>query len=140
MSKTEATKAVDYYRNKICVKYINKSPFEEGLVEFVEVFKEYKEAQAFRKKKEEDKTFVSYINLSNFSDEGIEYWIAIKAVEDDADVKAHTYPDVGGDDFSTNGDYATGSALTIEDGDMVHGVFDKITVAASDYVLAYRGR
>ena len=55
-------------------------------------------------------------------------------------MKAHTYPDVGGDDFSTNGDYATGSALTIEDGDMVHGVFDKITVAASDYVLAYRGR
>ena len=75
MSKTEATKAVDYYRNKICVTYINKSPFEEGLVEFVEVFKEYKEAQAFRKKKEEDKTFVSYINLSHFSDEGIEYWI-----------------------------------------------------------------
>jgi hypothetical protein len=75
MSKTEATKAVDYYRNKICVTYINESPFEEGLVEFVEVFKEYKEAEAFAKKKREDKTFVGFINLSFLSDEGIGFWV-----------------------------------------------------------------
>tara|TARA_Y100001963_G_scaffold142814_1_gene212884 strand:- start:760 stop:1086 length:327 start_codon:yes stop_codon:yes gene_type:complete len=74
------------------------------------------------------------------SDKSIDYWIAIKAIDGDAEVKAHTYPNVGGDDFSTNGDYATGSNLTVEDGDMIYGAFDKITVGASDYVLAYRGR
>lgn len=71
------------------------------------------------------------------SAKGISYWVAIKAVNADADVKASSL--TPGADFATNGVYATGSALTIEDGDIVYGAFDAIIVS-SGHVLAYRGR
>jgi hypothetical protein len=71
---------------------------------------------------------------------GIEYWIAIKAISGAGECKARVYDGVNGDDFATDGNYDTGSNLTLEDGDIIYGAFDKITVATGDYILAYRGR
>jgi hypothetical protein len=36
--------------------------------------------------------------------------------------------------------YNSSSPITILNGDIVYGAFDKIEVAASDYVIAYIGR
>ena len=69
----------------------------------------------------------------------VRYWIAMKAVEGNADVTARTLAGVGGDDFSKTGSYDTGQKMTIEKGDIVYGVFDKICGTGSDYILAYRG-
>ena len=74
------------------------------------------------------------------TDKGIQYWVALKVVGGNAAVKAHTYPGVGGDDLATNGNYSTGSTITLEDGDMIYGAFDKVTSGSGDYILAYRGR
>ena len=52
---------------------------------------------------------------------------------------ARTLAGVGGDDFSKTGSYDTGQKMTIEKGDIVYGVFDKICGTGSDYILAYRG-
>ena len=77
--------------------------------------------------------------------EDIAFFIGLKAIEGEADVQAHTL--VHGDDFAkhTSGThvYTTGTIaydVTMPNGDVLYGVFDKITVAAGDYVLAYIGR
>ena len=71
------------------------------------------------------------------ADKGIAYWVAFKAVNGTATVKAQSYND--GDDFSQNGLYS-GTAIGMADGDIVYGAFDKITVASGDHVIAYIGR
>ena len=68
--------------------------------------------------------------------EDIEFFIAIKAVNGTATVKAQS---LIGDDFSQDGAYS-GTAIAMADGDVVHGTFDKITVASGDHVIAYIGR
>ena len=73
--------------------------------------------------------------------EKLHFFVGIKAVEDDADVQAKAL--VHGDDLSKTAEYATGITgrdITMTNGDVIYGVFDKITVAAGDYVLAYVGR
>ena len=70
----------------------------------------------------------------------IKYFVALKAIDVDAEVKARVFAGVDGDDLATDGDYSTGSALTIGNGDIVYGVFDKITVASNDYIIAYIGK
>ena len=70
---------------------------------------------------------------------GVEYWVAIKAVNADADCHAINHADFPGDHFTTDGT-ATGGDLTLENGDIVYGAFIDITVASGDYVIAYRGR
>tara|TARA_R110002020_G_scaffold58052_2_gene159399 strand:- start:6934 stop:7275 length:342 start_codon:yes stop_codon:yes gene_type:complete len=72
--------------------------------------------------------------------EDITYFIALKAIDVDAEVLARVYQGVPGDDLCTNGVFSTGSALTIGNGDIIYGVFDKVTVAASDYIIAYIGK
>lgn len=76
-------------------------------------------------------------NTFTATDKGITYWIAIKAIHGTAVVKAQSYG--AGDDFSQNGDFS-GSSITMVDGDIVYGMFDKITVDSSKYVLAYIGK
>ena len=71
------------------------------------------------------------------SAKGITYWVAIKAVNGTAVVNAQSYG--AGDDFSQDGDF-TGTGITMVDGDIVYGMFDKITVDSSKYVLAYIGK
>ena len=69
----------------------------------------------------------------------ITYFIALKAVDVDAELEARTYADVPGDDFATTGVYGGGS-LTLTNGDIIYGVFDKITVDSGKYVIAYIGK
>jgi len=46
-----------------------------------------------------------------------------------------------GDDLTTNsGVYNGSSPVTVLQGDIVYGAFDKVEVAASDYIIAYIGR
>lgn len=61
-------------------------------------------------------------------------WNAIKAVGDDATVKADVST---GEAYSTDGVYSTGSGLDISQSDSIYGNFTKITVS-SGTVLAYR--
>jgi hypothetical protein len=70
----------------------------------------------------------------------ITYFIGLKAIDDESSVKARTFSGVPGDDYATDGDYSTGSNMNIGEGDIVYGVFDKVTVASGDYVLAYIGK
>lgn len=73
------------------------------------------------------------------ADKGIEYWVAFKAVDGSAGMKAQSYN--AGDDLTDNGVYSTGNEITLADGDVVYGAFDKITIGvATEYVIAYIGR
>ena len=80
----------------------------------------------------------SYSSVIGFP--GIKYFIALKAVNDDAVVEARSYID-GSDDITTNsGTYNGSSPVTLINGDIVYGAFDKIEVASGDYVIAYIGK
>tara|TARA_R100000781_G_scaffold83771_1_gene51589 strand:- start:801 stop:1151 length:351 start_codon:yes stop_codon:yes gene_type:complete len=79
----------------------------------------------------------SYSSVIGFPD--IKYFVAFKAINDDAVVEARSV--TAGDDFTTNsGVYNGSSAITILNGDIVYGAFDKIEVASGDYIIAYIGR
>jgi len=69
---------------------------------------------------------------------GCTYWIALKAVDGTAGIKAQSYS--AGDDLSLTGAYA-GGVVHLADGDIVYGSFDKVTMdSATEYVIAYIGR
>ena len=83
----------------------------------------------------------SYASVIGFPD--IEYFIGLKAISDDSVVEARTLTEGG--DLSTNFSsgvavYNGSSPVTIGQGDIVYGAFDKVEVAASDYVIAYIGK
>ena len=81
---------------------------------------------------------VECVVTSGYTD--ITYFIALKAIDADAEILARVYQGVPGDDLCTNGNFSTGAALTVGNGDIVYGVFDKVTVASGDYVIAYIGK
>ena len=68
------------------------------------------------------------------------YFVALKAVDDDAELEARSV--AKGDDLTlaSGGVYTGSDPVTIGNGDLVYGAFDKVTVASGDYVLAYIGR
>ena len=73
---------------------------------------------------------------------GIEYWIAIKAIDNAAIVEARTLQGEGFTKDATKvytGDVAN-DGLSISNGDIVYGVFDRIQVASGDFVIAYIGK
>ena len=71
---------------------------------------------------------------------GCTYWVAIKAVQDDAVVEAQTVVPAG-DNFTTDTSAAFGSnPITMLNGDIIYGAWDRIEVGTGDYVLAYIGR
>ena len=70
--------------------------------------------------------------------ESVSYWVAFKAVDGAAEVQADVFSGAPGQSFSANG-AAGGTALTLADGDIVYGAFQKIVVS-SGTVIAYRGR
>jgi len=72
----------------------------------------------------------------------IAYFIALKAVDVNAEVEARTVDGISSDDLTTNsGVYNDGgSKVTIENGDIIYGAFDKVAVASGDYVVAYIGK
>ena len=72
--------------------------------------------------------------------EDITYFIALKAIDVDAEVEARSYIS-SSDDLTTNsGVYDGSSPVTVLNGDIIYGAFDKVEVAASDYIIAYIGR
>ena len=71
--------------------------------------------------------------------ENIKYFVALKAIDVDAELEARTC--TKGDDLTTNsGVYDGSSPITVLQGDIIYGAFDKIKVASNDYVIAYIGR
>tara|TARA_B100000519_G_scaffold71810_1_gene61805 strand:+ start:11849 stop:12193 length:345 start_codon:yes stop_codon:yes gene_type:complete len=71
--------------------------------------------------------------------ENIAYFVALKAIDVDTEVEARSI--AAGDDLTTNsGVYNGSSPVTVLQGDIIYGAFDKVEVAASDYIIAYIGR
>ena len=71
--------------------------------------------------------------------ENIKYFVALKAIDADAEIEARSI--TLGDDLTTNsGTYNGSSPVTVLNGDIIYGAFDKVDVAASDYIIAYIGR
>lgn len=72
----------------------------------------------------------------------VQYWIAIKAIDNDAIVEASTLQGEGFTKDATKvytGDVAT-DGLSISNGDIIYGCFDTIQVASGDFVIAYIGK
>ena len=65
------------------------------------------------------------------------YWIALKAIDADAEVSARSYG--AGDDLSATGAY-NGAQVTVANGDIVYGAFDAVTVDSGTPVIAYIGK
>ena len=71
--------------------------------------------------------------------ETIAFFVALKAIDVDAEVEARSV--TPGDDLTTNsGVYDGSSPITVLNGDIIYGAFDKVVVAGSDYIIAYIGR
>ena len=75
----------------------------------------------------------------------ISYFVALKAVDADAVVEARTYGEAKGDDLSKNissgvATYNGSSGVTLGNGDIVYGCFDKVDVTGGDYIIAYIGK
>jgi hypothetical protein len=82
-------------------------------------------------------------STSGFTD--ITYFVALKAVDADAVVEARTYGEAKGDDLSKNivsgvATYNGSSGVTLGNGDIVYGCFDKVDVTGGDYIIAYIGK
>ena len=70
----------------------------------------------------------------------IAYFVALKAANDDAVVEARSVI-LDSDDLTTNsGTYNSSSPVTLINGDIVYGAFDKVEVASGDYIIAYIGK
>ena len=79
--------------------------------------------------------------VTNASDEGIEYWIAIKAVHGAVGVQARSI--LPGHDLSESGTQNTthGNNMELADGDIIYGAFDRIYMdQTGEYVVAYIGK
>ena len=72
--------------------------------------------------------------------ENIEYFVALKAVNDDVQVEARSITDGMDLTLNSGGVAEFSSPLTLVNGDIIYGAFDKIEVASGDYLLAYIGR
>jgi hypothetical protein len=72
----------------------------------------------------------------NGKDAGI-YWVALKAVDTDAEVWARSYG--AGDHLSDDG-LLDGSQITVATGDIVYGAFDAVTVDSGKPIIAYIGK
>ena len=71
----------------------------------------------------------------------ISYFVALKAVDADTEVEARTLAGAPGDDLTTNGGTYGGShPVTLGNGDIVYGCFDKVEVTTAGYVIAYIGK
>jgi len=86
---------------------------------------------------------ISGAGATTAASKGVNYWVAIKAIDGAAGFQANTLTGVPGDDLAENGTYSVMASNNIDlaDGDIVYGVFDTIYMdSASEFVLAYIGR
>ena len=75
--------------------------------------------------------------------EDIVFFVALKAVDVDAEVEARTLPSLAASQDLTlhsSRAYTGSNPITLENGDIIYGAFDKIKVASGDYVVAYIGK
>ena len=70
----------------------------------------------------------------------INYFVALKAVDDDAEVEARSV--TVGDDLTlaSAGTANFSSPVSLVNGDIVYGAFDKLDVTGGDYIIAYIGK
>jgi len=70
----------------------------------------------------------------------INYFIALKVIDVDAEVEARAVTD--GDDLTlaSGGTFDGSSPVSLVNGDIIYGAFDRVEVASSDYVIAYIGK
>tara|TARA_Y100000401_G_C8315989_1_gene222447 strand:+ start:846 stop:1211 length:366 start_codon:yes stop_codon:yes gene_type:complete len=70
----------------------------------------------------------------------IDYFIALKVVDVDAEVEARSVTE--GDDLTlaSTGKFDGSSPVSLVNGDIVYGAFNRVEVAGSDYVIAYIGK
>ena len=80
----------------------------------------------------------SYSSVIGFPD--IKYFVALKVIDDDAELEARSV--TAGDDLTTNSGVYNGgtSPMTVLNGDIIYGAFDKVAVPSGDYIIAYIGR
>ena len=70
---------------------------------------------------------------------GIEYWVALKAVDAATPVEAQSL--LPGDHLSTDGTYGSGNYINVADGDVIYGAFDKVDISGTTkYIIAYIGK
>lgn len=80
----------------------------------------------------------SYASVIGFPD--IKYFVALKAIDVDAEVEARSYI-TGSDDLTTSSGVYDGSGpITVLNGDIIYGAFDKVKVASGKYIIAYIGK
>jgi hypothetical protein len=65
------------------------------------------------------------------------YWVAIKALDNTTEVKAQSYN--SSNDLSLNGAFA-GGTVSLTNGDIIYGCFNKITTGSGGVIIAYRGK
>ena len=71
--------------------------------------------------------------------ENIKYFVALKAIDADAEIEARSI--TLGDDLTTNsGTYDGSNPVTVLNGDIIYGAFDKVEVTTQGYCIAYIGR
>ena len=74
--------------------------------------------------------------------EDITYFVALKAINDEAQIEARSI--TKGDDLTidSNGEFQGGGSdeVIVLNGDIVYGAFDKVKVDSGDYIIAYIGR
>ena len=72
--------------------------------------------------------------------EDINYFIALKVIDDDAEVEARSV--TLGDDLTlgSGGTADFTSPATLVNGDIIYGAFDKIEVANVNYIVSYIGK
>ena len=75
--------------------------------------------------------------------EGIEYFIALKAINADTEIEAVAITD--GDDLSLNASggayvYNGSSPVDVLNGDIIYGAFDRVKAANNTYVVCYIGK
>ena len=76
------------------------------------------------------------------SDKGIEYWIALKAVDGNAGLQAQSVLP-SGNDLAKDGTYSisAGNNIDLADGDIVYGAFDTVYMdSAIEFIIAYIGK
>ena len=74
--------------------------------------------------------------------ENIKYWVAIKAIDAAALVEARTLQGQGFTKDATKvyTGVVANDGLTISNGDIVYGCFDKIQIQADHHIIAYIGK
>jgi|TARA_R110000824_G_C14735903_1_gene626889 hypothetical protein len=68
---------IEFYKDKVCVSFVNKDYAENGVTKMVKAFEDYDQAIAFVEMKKEEGTYSGFSNTALFPEEGIIAWLDI---------------------------------------------------------------